>query len=165
MGKKQQRAAIAVGVALFAAVFLVFFRAVELSGNSLTYAFDAQTGTLEDLFYPAHLGFSSVVRVFGFVVGQGTDCSIVCAGQVHAILWAITGVVCMYLLVERLTDSSGPSLTAAASLLVASGFWVFATQLEVYVPTVGALLLLTTILFFAADRWPEWLLVASCAAV
>ena len=165
MAKKRRKLATWLLIGAFTAVFLLFFRAVEMSANSVSYALDAKSGTLDDLFYAPHLAYSSVIRVFAVVLGAVTSCDTACAGQAHSILWALTAVVCMYLLVRHLTESEGVALIAAASLLVSHGFWVFATQLEVYVPLVGSQLLLATVLILAWTKWPGVLFVASCAGI
>jgi hypothetical protein len=165
MHENRRELAITLGVGAFAAMFLVFFRAVELSSNSLNYALEAQVGTLGSLLYAPHLGYAATVRVFGFALGVFGNCNMVCAGQAHTIIWAVTSVVCLYLIVRNLTGSISVGLTGAAALLIGNGFWVYATQLEVYVPTVGALLLLAAILFLASDKLSTRALILSCAVL
>jgi hypothetical protein len=159
--------AIAGGLALFTAMFLSLFRAVELSPVSLGNALSA-VGVPDppvSFWYPPHLLFIPILRLFYTPLSSFLGCDIRCAGQVHSIGWAIVAVVCMYLLVRRFTSSVLLSLTAAVTLLVSNTFWVFATQLEPYVAVAGCLMLLTVALVFGVDRWPRRLHIVSCASI
>lgn len=151
------------GIATIA--FLVFFRAIELSGNSLGYTLDVSSWEPAERFYAPHLMYKPVLYLFYSVLSSTTDCGVVCAGQIHSILWGAVAVVCTFVLLHRLTDSALLGFVGATALLVSHGFWVFATQLEVYVPTVGCLLLIITLLLVASDRWHWITLSIACALV
>lgn len=145
--------------------FLTFFRAIELSGNSLSYTVDVMAWGPAKSFHTSHVMYKPILVVFHDALSSITDCGVVCAGQFHSILWGAIAVVCTFVLLRRLTDSTLLGFVGAVSLLVSHGFWVFATQLEVYVPTVGCLLLIVTFLLVGSDRWHWISLSAACAVV
>lgn len=163
-GVRRQEIAVGVGLAAGTAVFLWLFRAEELSANSLAYADTVSGMPLSENFYPAHLMYMAVVRLFSYVLSPVGGCGVQCAGQVHSIVWATVAIVCMYLLLARLTQSVWLGFAGALLLLVSHDFWVFSTQLEVYVPMVGSLLLLAVVLLTAGERWSTGRAVACAGA-
>lgn len=79
--------AIAGGLALFTGMFLSLFRAVELSPVSLENA--VTTVGVPDpsvsFWYPPHLLFIPILRLFYTPLSSFLGCDIRCAGQVHSI--------------------------------------------------------------------------------
>ncbi|MEM7211636.1 MAG: hypothetical protein AAF479_07035, partial [Pseudomonadota bacterium] len=125
-------------------LFLYLLRPIELSDNSLMYI-----GRVEDskLFYAPHLLHAAIIWVFNEIFFPVASCDIACAGMIHSMLWAAVAVTSVYLIALCfLATRVGSALTAMA-VLFAHGFWVFATQLEVYVPTVGCVAAATAVLF------------------
>jgi len=139
------RAAAALLLALSAGLLLFSLRAQEQTADSLDYALSARTGS--GMYHPHHLLFIPIVRLFlrGLAsVGIGSDP--ILAGQIHNILWAIVTTVCLFFVAGRLLGSLFGAVAAATFLLVARGFWLYSTQLEVYVPATGCLALMTVLL-------------------
>ena len=136
-------------VVLFSCVlvfaFLYTLRATEQSGNTLEYALKTQTS--DNLFYAPHLLFVPIIRLLYLTLSTVTSCDAMCAGQLHSVFWAVITLLSIYLLLQRFLDSAVAALLTALFTLVSHDFWVFSTQLEVYVPLVGCLTLLTAVLF------------------
>jgi len=125
-------------------LLLMAFRTLEQTGDSLTYATAIKTGDL--LFHPHHLLFSPLARlVFLTLTGVGLPVDGILAGQIHNAAWAAVAVVGLFFLTRRWTGSSLLAGAAALALLSCQGFLLFASQVEVYIPTLGcaALLLLS----------------------
>lgn len=132
-------------LALVTLLLLFSLRALEQTADGLNYALSAKTG--EGMLHPHHLLYAPIVRGFLLVLGRVSDAfDAVLSAQVHNSLWSAVAVVCMYLVVGRLLSSRAWGLIAALTLLIAQGFWTFSTQVEVYVPATGALMLLAAVL-------------------
>jgi hypothetical protein len=65
----------------------------------------------------------------------------------HSMIWAAVTIASVYLIARSVLASTGGAVLTALMVLVAHGFWVYATQLEVYVPSVGCVTAATAILF------------------
>jgi 4-amino-4-deoxy-L-arabinose transferase-like glycosyltransferase len=142
---RRGHAAAALLLALSAGLLLFSLRAQEQTADSLDYALSARTGA--GMYHPHHLLFIPIVRLFlhGLArMGIGPDP--ILAGQIHNILWGIVTTVCLFWAGERLLGSPFGGIVAAFFLLVARGFWLYSTQLEVYVPATGCLALMTVLL-------------------
>jgi len=113
---------------------LFTFRATELSGMSASFASSANKG--EWLLFSHHLLYQPVVNLFAMLLGS-FGCNAVCAGQVHSILWAILAIASTYLITLHLTGSTIAAVMTGLLLLFSHGLWVFATQVEPYVPLVA----------------------------
>ncbi|MDD8027111.1 MAG: hypothetical protein PHI34_11405 [Acidobacteriota bacterium] len=136
---------IGLGLAVFAFLFLFITRSVEQYGDSLNYAQSAKTG--RDLFHPHHILYNVVIRGFylaGNAVAPGIDA--VAAAQIHNILWACLAVAAVFGILFRWFGSIRPAVAGALGLLLAQGFWEYATQTQIYVPALGVLALLVWVL-------------------
>jgi hypothetical protein len=126
--------------------FLLFFllRSAGQTLDSLAYALSAKTG--DEMFHPHHLLYIPFIHVFHLLISQiCRPCNTIFSAQVFNILWAITAVIAIFLVVRKLLDSSLAGLSAALLLLVSQGFWLYSTQVEVYVPALGSLAFLVAI--------------------
>lgn len=123
----------AAGVAV--AVALYMLRAAEQTDDSLAYALLIRSG--EHMFHPHHLLFIPAVRAVYRMLGPYHDA--IEAAQVHNIAWAVAGVAAMSQLVGHLRGSRIAGLAGGLALCGAHGFWIYATQAEVYVPATACL--------------------------
>ena len=136
-------------VILFLAVgsfFLLYgFRAAAQTGDSLNYAQSIKTGS--DLFHPHHLLFNPIIR-FLFVLDShwGGAIDVITVAQIHNILWAVAAILTMFLVVRHLMKSVYWGAVAAVLLLLTKGFWAYSTQVQVYVPATGCLVIITALL-------------------
>ena len=128
--------------AVAVAALLLFLRAAEQSPDALDYALAARSGI--DLFHPHHLLFSPFVRgVLTALAPFGRGGDAILAGQLHNIAWAVAALLALRALLRRATGSAHLADGAALGLLFTRGFWVYATQVEVYLPALGCLALVT----------------------
>lgn len=128
----------AAALAAGAAALLLALRAAEQSPDALDYAYAARAG--HDLFHPHHLLFAPLVRLVLAALapfGRGGDA--ILAGQVHNVAWAVAALLAARALVRRAGGSPALASGAALFLLATRGFWVYATQVEVYVPALACL--------------------------
>ena len=89
-------------------------------------------------------------------------CDGIVIGQIHSIAWALILVLSFYLLLRQLTGSSIAAALAAVLLLVSQAIWVYSTQVEPYVPFVGALVCLTFLLVRYNERSGiRWIVAAT----
>jgi hypothetical protein len=136
-------------VCILSAVVLLALRAAELSGMSSGFA--ARTVVGEWYFFSHHLLYQPIVRIFASALGP-IGCDVVCAGQVHSVLWAMVAVGSAYVIVHYLTHSIRAAVAAAALVLFSNGFWIFATQLEPYVPLLALNTLIAAIVVTRPER-------------
>ena len=142
---KSRQTLLAAGLGALTIFLLMAFRTLEQTGDSLTYATAIKTG--ERLFHPHHLLFSPLARlVFLALRGWGLPVDGILAGQIHNASWAAVAVVALFYLTRRWTGSTLLATAAALLLLSCQGFLLFASQVEVYVPTLGCAALLLLIL-------------------
>ncbi len=121
---------------------LLPLRAAEQSPDALDYALAAQSGV--GLFHPHHLLFSPLVRgVLALLAPFGRGGDAILAGQLHNVAWAVAALWALRALVRSATRSARLADCAALGLLFTRGFWVYATQVEVYLPALGCLALAT----------------------
>jgi len=131
-------------VVLTAIVFLFFFtfRPLEFSDNAIHYMEAARRSTFADPgFYPPHLLHASMIDMAWSLFSSIGDCDLFCSATFYIGLWATAGVVVTFLLARVWLGSNAAALATAIGLAVAHGYWVYAGQPEVYVPTVGAMML------------------------
>ncbi len=129
-------------VAVAVAALLLSLRAAEQSPDALDYALAARSGV--GLFHPHHLLFSPLVRgVLALLAPFGRGGDAILAGQLHNIAWAVVALLALRALLRRATGSARLADGAALGLLFTRGFWVYATQVEVYLPALGCLALVT----------------------
>lgn len=134
-----------IAVLVLAAVVLVLFRSGVQTGDSLAYARSIRSGT--SLFHPHHLLFNPIIRVVW--KGLGTvvpSISPLEAAQVHNIFWALIVLAAVFGIVRRMTASAALAALFASGLYVCLGFWQYATFVEVYIPTMGCLVLILALL-------------------
>jgi hypothetical protein len=126
--------------------FLLYgFRAAAQTGDSLNYAHSIKTGS--DLFHPHHLLFNPIIRfLFVLVSSLGRTVDVIAVAQIHNILWAIAVILAMFFIVCYLMKSVSWGAAAAVLLLLTKGFWAYSTQVQVYVPAIGCLAILTALL-------------------
>jgi hypothetical protein len=118
--------------------FLYVSRPEEMSGNAMNYAATAGQVSLHDMrLYPPHLMHVPTISLIYNVLSPISSCSPTCAGMLHSMLWAGIAIVSVFVIGKRLFGLSG-ALALAAAVLVSHGFWIFATQAEVYAAAVGA---------------------------
>ncbi|MCZ6833605.1 MAG: hypothetical protein O7F11_07655, partial [Acidobacteria bacterium] len=150
---KSRQTLLAAGLGALTIFLLMAFRTLEQTGDSLTYATAIKTG--ERLFHPHHLLFSPLARlVFLALQGLGLPVDGILAGQIHNASWAAVAVVVLFYLTRRWTGSMLLATAASLVLLSCQGFLLFASQVEVYVPTLGCAALLLLILDSGGDAPP-----------
>jgi hypothetical protein len=144
---------IASSLFLFTILFLYALRPIEMSDNSLGYISVIQnTAEYMPFFYPPHLLHAPIISVFHLSLSNLSSCDIKCSGMLHSVLWATITVVSTYIIARVVLASVLGSISTALTVLVAHGFWVFATQLEVYVPSVGCVTAATALLVTNRSR-------------
>lgn len=145
LSRNRDQTIIALSLVIVTFTLLFMIRAAEQTGDSLHYAYAARTGI--DMFHPHHLLYTPIVhllfRAFSVVF---ESCDVIFAAQFHNIIWAAVAVVALYFIVRHLLGSSLFGILAAICLLVCQGFWIYSTQVEVYIPAIGCVMLLLVIL-------------------
>jgi len=136
---------------IFVAAVLVVFRALEQTADSLEYARSIRSGS--NLFHPHHLLFNPVIRCFW----KGTRAAFpsadpLTAGQVHNLLWALIMLASVFLIIRRMTGSSGAAVVFALALFAMVGFWQYATFVEVYIPSMGCLAVILALLYVPRSK-------------
>jgi hypothetical protein len=133
------RNALAAGlIAIMAAGLLVSFRVSVQTSDSLWYASKAATG--EKMFHPHHLLFVPAVWLLHrYFLRPVFSYDVIASGQVHNIIWAAAAVAAVFVLSRRLFPSPPIAWIVSFGLLFSQGFWLYATQFEVYVPALSAL--------------------------
>jgi hypothetical protein len=148
-------------------VLLIGLRSATQTGDSLDYALSARTG--EGMFHSHHLLYIPAVRlVYLGITPFCPACDTVLAAQIHNVAWAAVAIGATFFIVRRFYGSKIAGAVAALALLVCRGFWLIATQAEVYVPALGALALLTALLLAwenARITWPRTLVLALLFAI
>jgi len=130
-------------------LLLYGFRAAAQTGDSLNYAHSIKTGT--DLFHPHHLLFNPIIRLlFVITSSSGRNADVIAVAQIHNVLWAIAAILAMFLVVRHVMKSVAWGAAAACFLLVTKGFWMYSTQVQVYVPALACLAILTALLILQA---------------
>jgi len=129
----QSRAVLA-ALCVVSGMVLFLLRADEISGMSSGFAAETTFGIWN--FFPHHLFFQPMVRIFHEVFGI-LGCDIVCAGQVHSIAWSVAAIASTYIIAMRLTRSPAIAIGTSLFVMVSNGFWIFSTQLEPYAPLLG----------------------------
>ncbi|HEV8699851.1 MAG TPA: DUF2723 domain-containing protein [Candidatus Polarisedimenticolia bacterium] len=147
----RRRGILLAALACLAFILLFALRASEQTADSLDYALAARTA--RGMFHPHHLLFTPIVRLLGLVLAflSPSPDSIV-AGQIHNLLWAVTVLVATQVVAREILGADTGAFLAALGLLVCRGFWLYSTQLEVYVPAMGCLALIASILVRCRDR-------------
>lgn len=133
----------AVGLFFLTILFLYVFRPIEISDNSLSYIWMAES---RDFFYPPHLLHVAIIYGFNLVFSNFPACDIACAGMIHSMVWGAITIASIYLIAGAVLGTTAGAILPAMTVMVAHGFWVYATQLEVYVPSVGSVTAATAVL-------------------
>ncbi|MFB3894676.1 MAG: glycosyltransferase family 39 protein [bacterium] len=139
-----------IALGLFSFILLFTFKAEYQTADSIGYAYSIKTGT--GLFHPHHLLYNPVVRILFLLTSRIIEPgNAVFPGQIYNILWAIVTVMASFILIQRLFNSPIFGLLFAVFLLVSRGIWEIATQNTVYLPAIGSLVLLVTVMAAFAD--------------
>ena len=127
--------------------------AVEQSGDSLAYLTRARDGG--GLFHPHHLLFNAAVRSvhLGLAAVTGVH-DVVLAAQVHNLAFTFVALLAVYWIGLEWLGSQRLGLLGLALYGSTTGILVFATQAEVYVPSVAALGL-ATVFFLRLIESPQ----------
>ena len=136
-------------VVLTAIVFLFFFtfRPLEFSDNAIHYMEAARRSTFAaPHFYPPHLLHAPMIDTAWSLFSTLGNCDLFCSATLYVGLWGTAGIVATFLLATSLLGSRAGGLATAIGLAVAHGYWVYAGQPEVYVPTVGATMIALALL-------------------
>lgn len=135
------------------AAILLALRPLQLSDNSIHYLRAVRDSSLADPpFYPPHLLHMPAIAVLHRLT-EALGCDVACAGRLHAALWAGVAAASAFLLARVWTGRAG-ALATVLGLFAAHGVLVFATQAEVYVPTVGSALAAAVLLVRAPGGVP-----------
>jgi hypothetical protein len=76
----------------------------------------------------------------------GRTVDVMTVAQIHNIFWAIAAILAIFLVVRHIMKSVFWGAVAAVLLLLTKGFWAYSTQVQVYVPAMGCLAILTALL-------------------
>mgnify|MGYP000094315492 CR=1 FL=1 len=118
--------------------FLYISQPQEMSGNAVNYTFTASQVGLHDMrLYPPHLMHVPTISFLYNLLAPISSCGPTCAATLHSMLWAGIAIVSVFVMGKRLFGLAG-ALALATVVLVSHGFWIFATQAEVYAAGVGA---------------------------
>ena len=121
------------GVALALGTGLVYgvTRATELTGDSLLYATAIRDGA--GLVHPHHLLFGPIVHSMRLATGLDA----VSAAQLHNMFWAVVALLAARHLFSIMLGNRDAATWSTAALATAAGFAGYATQVEVYVPSLA----------------------------
>jgi Gpi18-like mannosyltransferase len=139
-----------IGFALFpfTLLFLHFFRPLEMSPNSLWYINRVDKWSWsEPSFYPPHLIHTPTISLINSFLSETLSCDPLCSGVLHSMIWAAVAIVSVYFIARVTLKTIPAALSTALLVLVSHGFWVYATQAEVYAAVVGCTLAATALLF------------------
>lgn len=151
----RRNAVVMVCIAVFTGLSFLALRSAFQTGDSLNYAYSAQTGD-QSMFHPHHLIFTPIVHVlYRGCSAVLKTCDVITIAQVHNVVWAVVGLLSLYFLAVFLTDSLCFALSTTGMFFVAQGFFTYTTQVEVYVPALGALALLSAVLITPNSQRPS----------
>jgi hypothetical protein len=86
----------------------------------------------------------SLIHVF---LPTALACDPICAGMLQSMVWSSVAVVAIYFIARVTLGTISAALSTALLVLVSHGFWVYATQAEVYAAMVGCTFAATAVLF------------------
>lgn len=131
-------------------LLLFTFKAEYQTADSIGYAYSIKTGT--GLFHPHHLLYNPAVRLLFLLTSRIFNPNdAVFPGQLYNIFWAMVTVIASFYLIHRVSGSQMLGFLFALFLLVSRGVWEIATQNTVYLPAIGTLVLLVTVMVSYAD--------------
>jgi len=157
--RMRQKAAfffIVILIVLILWAFLLIFRSAEQSGDSLAYAAAVRAGS--GLSHPHHLIFNHVVRIF-YSLLQGLHLSgdAILAGQVHNVFWGMVILGLLFLIVRTIMRSSLWAALAVCLLFSSWGFLTFATEVDVPIASLGALMIsLSVVVIRSQEKFSFW---------
>jgi hypothetical protein len=128
------------GVISFLALFLL--RTIQFSPDSLNYAKAADSGFR--MFHPHHLLYIPGVHLFRLLFPQA---SVLMVAQAFNAVLATACVLLVFGLVRRFSGKAWLAFLAGLIFLGLNGFWIYSTQIEVYVPSLAFLGLLSAVFF------------------
>ena len=147
----RRRGILLVTVPIVAFVLLFALRASEQTADSLDYAQAARTG--RGMFHPHHLLFTPLVRLSGLILALLSPSSDpIVGGQIHNILWALIVLVSIQVIAREILGTDAGALLTALGLLMCRGFWLYATEIEAYIPAMGCLALIAVLLARRRER-------------
>jgi hypothetical protein len=138
---------------VLAFLFLYLCRGIMLSHNSLVYLEAVGQGPADPhFFYPPHLLYPPSIFALAWTMSATTPEDIAHAGMIYSIAWASITIFSIYMVVRATMGTVAGAIAVCLAALVALGFWVYATQLEVYVPVVGCVTSATALLLTNRSR-------------
>ncbi|MBK8978285.1 MAG: glycosyltransferase family 39 protein [Planctomycetes bacterium] len=149
---------VALTIALLAAALYAATAAARLTPDSLVYAHQiAVHNDLAQLLHPHHLAFAPVVRGLVDLTGLGP----VAAARLHNVAWSVLALLALHALLRRLGIGRPAASLATAACAICSGFWAFATQVEVYAPAIACQLAAACTLASGTPRRRTWLVASA----
>ncbi len=137
---------------LAVAIIIILFASGYQSEDSLTYAWSIRTG--QEVFNPHHLLYNPIVHGLYWLSSQVFTADAIFVAQAHNTFWAIVAAATLFLLLRRLRESALIAALYAILLLSTQGVLLYATQVEVYVPAMGALALASYVLLATSpEQW------------
>jgi hypothetical protein len=117
---------------------LAAYPAAEQTGDSTAYLIKAQSGGR--MLHPHHLLFNPAVRIVyvGLINVTGIR-NVVLAAQIHNIVFTAVALLAVYWIGLRWLGTRSAALIGLALYGSTTGILVYATQAEVYIPSVAAL--------------------------
>jgi hypothetical protein len=145
-------------VSIILLVFTLFFfyasRPIEMSDNSLGYiARLDQSSVFDPPLYPPHLLHMPIILLLHSFLSTISSCNVACAGMLHSVIWAAVTIISIYSIAQVILGTALGAIGTTIMVLVSHGLWVYATQVEVYVPVVGCITAATALLF--TNRYAE----------
>lgn len=128
---------------LFALIFLFYwtFRPYEFSDNAIHYLEAARRSSWASPdFYPPHLLHPTMIALAFRLFSAFAGCDLLCSAALYIALWATVGVVATFFVARAWLGSDVGGLATAIGFGITHGYWVYAGQPEVYVPTVAAMM-------------------------
>lgn len=141
-------------------VLLFAFRTQQQTGDSLGYAYWAETGQRifqphqgPQFFHPHHMLFVPSIRILWQAISCVYDSfNMLLAAQLHNILWAVSGMVSAYYLVKYLFCMTSVALLVGLCFLLFRGFWELSTVSTMYVPTIASMMILSATLLLYENK-------------
>jgi hypothetical protein len=117
---------------------LAAYPVADQTGDSTSYLIKAQSGGR--MLHPHHLLFNPAVRIvyLGLMTVTGVR-NVVLAAQIHNLLFALVALLAVYWIGLRCLGTRATALLGLALYGGTTGILVYATQAEVYIPSVAAL--------------------------
>lgn len=133
-------------LAVIATLLLLGFRSLHQMGDALGFAYEIKHG--QELFSAHHLLYGPIVFIihrFLSLFIPGID--VILTAQLHNIFWAVVMLIAFYRWCLKTFDQSWAALLCSLCLLFSFQFWTFSTQVEVYIPSLALMVVLSAYLF------------------